>query len=252
MARTQKRQQRVSQWWETHGGGLLLDRARDILPRWLARLQPEAVLQLGQPVFWGLPPGNHPSWVLLNDGFSLPPGSYLQAYGRCDALPFASMRFDLVIVPFCLSRMADPQYTLAECWRVLRPEGHILIMDFNPGGSLNVLRRWHLWRRDRSWPWRRPFLSLGQLRGLLEEQDFSLREGRYFQYTLPGLKENAQWLELMGDRWWPAGANAYLLLAQRREAGLPPPELLWQSYLRRRRRRALASGVPATFARDKD
>ena len=25
----------------------------------------------------------------------------------------------------------------------------------------------------------------------------------------------------MGDRWWPAGANAYLLLAQRRDHGRP-------------------------------
>ncbi len=219
--RSRPRARRAAIWWDGSSGRLLLDRARDILPRWVERLQPETILQLGQPIFWGLPPGHEHTWVLLNDGFVLPVDEYLQAYGACEAMPFAAMRFDLVIIPFCLTRIANPQAVLGECWRVLRPEGHVLIMDFNPGGSLSVVRRWHLWRRDRAWPWRRPFLPLGRLRTLLEEQNFVLREGRYFQYSVPGLKRNAQWMELMGDRWWPAGANAYLLLAQRRDPGRP-------------------------------
>ena len=143
------RERRAAIWWNGRSGRLLLDRARDMLPRWIERLQPETILQLGQPVFWGLPPHHEHTWVLLNDGFALPSDQYLQAYGVCEAMPFAAMRFDLVIVPFCLTRMANPQAVLEECWRVLRPEGHVLIMDFNPGGSLSVVRRWHLWRRDR-------------------------------------------------------------------------------------------------------
>lgn len=239
-------EQRAAVWWDSGAGRLLLDRARDILPRWIERLQPETVLQLGQPLFWGMPPGTERTWVLLNDGAALPPEAYLQVCGACPDMPFAPMRFDLVIVPFCLSRMSDPEAVLDECWRVLRPEGHVLIMDFNPGGSLSFMRRWRLWRRDRAWPWRRPFLPLGKLRTLLENQDFILKEGRYFQYTLPGLEKNAQWMELVGDRWWPAGANAYLLLAQRRDPERPLVGLATPVKMRRERRK-VSSEAPAAY-----
>ncbi len=238
-------EQRAAVWWESGAGRLLLERARDILPRWIERLQPETIVQLGQPVIWGMPPGHEHTWVLLNDGFVLPPAAYLQAYGTCAEMPFAAMRFDLVIVPFCLNRMGDPEAVLEECWRILRPEGHVLIMDFNPGGSLSVIRRWRLWRRDRAWPWWRPFLSLGKLRRLLEKQNFILREGRYFQYTLPGLEKNAQWMELMGDRWWPAGANAYLLLAQRRDPERPLVGAVTPLTTRRERRKVRAEAPAA-------
>ncbi|MCE5360262.1 class I SAM-dependent methyltransferase [Candidatus Igneacidithiobacillus taiwanensis] len=215
--RSSLRQRRAAQWWLGRSGRLLLERAASILPPWIERLPADTVLQLGQPVFWS-PPPLQKDWILLNDGYVCSAEGYLQVYGRCDALPFAPMRFDLVIVPFCLTRMPDARQILEECWRVLRPEGHILIMDFNPSGSLGMLRRWHLWRRDRNWPWRQPFLPLPQLRRYLEELGFCLRQGRYFQYTFPGLGRSAQWMELVGDRWWPAGANAYILLAQKRES----------------------------------
>ena len=214
--RSSLRQRRAALWWTGRSGRLLLERAAGILPPWLGRLHADAVLQLGQPVFWSPAPSDN-TWVLLNDGFVCAAEGYLQVYGRCDTLPFANLRFDLIIVPFCLTRMPDTRQILEECWRVLRPEGHILIMDFNPSGSLGMLRRWHIWRRDRSWPWRQPFLPVTQLRRLLEDIGFTLRQGRYFQYTFPGLGHSAQWMELVGDRWWPAGANAYILLAQKRE-----------------------------------
>ncbi|HUX17598.1 MAG TPA: methyltransferase type 11, partial [Acidithiobacillus sp.] len=61
--RSRPRARRAAIWWDGSSGRLLLDRARDILPRWVERLQPETILQLGQPVFWGLPPGHEHTWV---------------------------------------------------------------------------------------------------------------------------------------------------------------------------------------------
>ncbi len=213
---------RAAVWWNGPSGQLLQERAAGLLSSWIGGLGAETILQLGQPVFWPEPPDSRrQTWVLLNDGFTCDADAYFQAYGSCSLLPFSSMRFDLVIVPFCLARLADRQAVLQECWRILRPEGHILVLDFNPAGSLGVLRRWHMWRRDRSWPWRRPFLSVPELRRLMEKEGFSLCQGRYFQYTLPGLHHDAHWMELVGDRWWPAGANAYMLLGQRRETASP-------------------------------
>ncbi len=234
---------RAARWWSGRSGRLLLERAAEILPPWIARLKVDTALQLGEPLLWKAVPPNQ-NWVLLNDGL-VRTGDFLQVVGSCEELPFAAMRFDLVLLPFCLSRRMDRQRILEECWRVLRPEGHILILDFNPSGSLGMLRRWHLWRRDRNWPWRQPFLSLPQLRRSLEEVGFTLRQGRYFQYTMPGLWKSSQWLELVGDRWWPTGANAYILLAQRRE---PEQPLVGVSSLARPRRKLLPKLAKAPVA----
>ncbi|AEK59105.1 MULTISPECIES: methyltransferase domain-containing protein [Acidithiobacillus] len=243
---------RTTLWWSGRTGRLLLERAASFVPAWLEKLRPETVLQVGQPLLWSKPPESKAIWVLLNEGSVCVNTAYLQTLGNCENLPFAAMRFDLVILPFCLSRVSDPAAVLAECRRVLRPEGHVLVLDFNPSGSLGMLRRWHVWRRDRSWPWRRPFLSLGQLRRLLDQEDLMIREGRYFQYTLPGLGRNAQWLELVGDRWWPAGANAYMLLAQRRDAEQPLVGLVEPAFRQRRRRKLRAQAPAAQRLRDDD
>lgn len=47
------------------------------------------------------------------------------------ALPFADASFDVVTVAFGLRNMASWKGGLEEMWRVLRPGGHVLILDFS-------------------------------------------------------------------------------------------------------------------------
>jgi len=53
-------------------------------------------------------------------------------------------------------------------------------------------------------------------------------------------------MELVGDRWWPAGANAYLLLAQRRDPERPLVGLATPVKMRRERRK-VSSEAPAAY-----
>jgi demethylmenaquinone methyltransferase/2-methoxy-6-polyprenyl-1,4-benzoquinol methylase len=46
------------------------------------------------------------------------------------ALPFRDRAFDLVTIAFGLRNLADPSHGLREVWRVLRPRGRILILEF--------------------------------------------------------------------------------------------------------------------------
>ena len=57
-----------------------------------------------------------------------------------DALPFPSQSLDLVLLPHTLELTRDPHDTLREVERVLRPEGRLVIVGFNPA-SLWGLRQ---------------------------------------------------------------------------------------------------------------
>lgn len=63
---------------------------------------------------------------LLDQGLSLPTVI-------CDAekLPFPNERFDLVSVAFGLRNMTHKDQALAEMWRVLRPGGRLLVLEFS-------------------------------------------------------------------------------------------------------------------------
>ena len=62
-------------------------------------------------------------------------------------LPFEEASFDCVTVAFGLRNMADWDRALGEMARVLRPGGHLLILDFSiPAGALRPFYRFYLHR----------------------------------------------------------------------------------------------------------
>ena len=62
-------------------------------------------------------------------------------------LPFENGSFDCVTVAFGLRNMADWDRALSEMARVLRAEGHLLVLDFSiPAGALQPAYRFYLHR----------------------------------------------------------------------------------------------------------
>ncbi len=223
----------VPDWWQTPTGrGLAIASHRALSP-WIKRLNPSRVMQLGFPSLWDARMPVEDFWLLCDTDYpalnrvSLP---VLKTAADPCRLPFDAGSFDLVVLPYQLERSVDPYQVLKECYRVLAPEGYLVVLAFNPHSLFSLMRHWQLWRGNLRWPWQRPFIPVGQMRRLLMELGFEMRSGKYFQYRLPllpvHLQARSEWLEFAGDRWWPTGANAYMLLAQRREPGWIPPGLL--------------------------
>ena len=128
---------------------------------------------------------------------------------------------------------------------MLRPEGHVVILGFNPM-SLWGFRRLTA-RRPRVTPWCGKFFRLSRIKDWLALLDFETTHGTMLYYRPPlrneGFMHRLHFLDKMGDRWWPMMAGAYLVVAKKRVVGVTPLPLSWKT------KRAVASGMTQPAAR---
>jgi demethylmenaquinone methyltransferase/2-methoxy-6-polyprenyl-1,4-benzoquinol methylase len=71
--------------------------------------------------------GLDPSFGMLAAGREKVAFNNVQA--RSEALPFAAQSFDLITIGFALRHFADLNRVFADCFRVLRPGGRLLILE---------------------------------------------------------------------------------------------------------------------------
>ena len=149
-----------------------------------------------------------------------------------DALPFPNASLDLVVLPHTLELSRDPHHTLREVERVLVPEGRLVIAGFNPA-SLWGLRQ-HLGHvqqgvglgRSQSLylPRAGEFIGYWRLRDWLRLLSFEVEAARFGCWR-PPLKSEAwlqrfEWMDRVGDRWWPVLGAVYFVEAVKRVRGM--------------------------------
>jgi SAM-dependent methyltransferase len=168
-----------------------------------------------------------------------------------DALPFPNQSLDLIVLPHTLELSRDPHVTLREVERVLRPEGRIVILGFNPA-SLWGLRqragrlRQRLGGTSRLFlPQSGEFIGYRRVRDWLRLLSFEVEGGRFGCYR-PALRsqrwlDRFRWMEHGGDRWWPVFGALYLLVAVKRVRGMRLVGLI-------RKERTAPQAAPAVVA----
>lgn len=160
--------------------------------------------------------------------------------GAADALPMATDSLDMLILPHVLELADDPHQVLREAERCLIPEGHILVIGFNPYSCWGVRHFLSGWRGNL--PWAAHFISVTRIKDWLALLGFDTLSVRYVFYRPPlkrhGALEKLAFLDRLGERDWLPGAAAYLLLARKRVVGLTPLRSRW-----RPRRRFVAAGI---------
>jgi len=151
-----------------------------------------------------------------------------------EALPFDSKSIDLVVLPHTLDFSDQPHQVLREVERVLIPEGHVVILGFNPV-SLWGLRRLFSRRARQAVPWNANFIGLRRIKDWLALMHFEITGGSMLFYRPPlansSLLDRFFPLDKAGDRWWPMMAGVYLLVARKRVAGLTPIRPQWRLQL---------------------
>ena len=136
----------------------------------------------------------------------------------CDPeqLAVASDSVDAVLLPHTLERTSSPHAVLREVDRMLRPDGHLIVLSFAPGGLWGLR---HLLSSGGYPHGRDHMIREGRLRDWLELLSFDVPAATRYCHTLP--IERFKQLrvlprEELAQRWLPIFSGGYLLRAQKR------------------------------------
>jgi SAM-dependent methyltransferase len=164
--------------------------------------------------------------------------------GHTEQWPIMSDTIDAIVLPHTLELTRDPHQVLREADRSLIPDGHLVIIGFNPRSLWGIRRA--LSRKRRQMPWGSQFLSMHRMKDWLRLLGFDTLHARYlFQH--PPL-QNVRLLEKVGLSAAPGDhygrkylSAAYILVARKRSTILTP---LKESPLERRR--LFPVGIPSS------
>ncbi len=144
-------------------------------------------------------------------------------------LPIASGSVDLVCLPHSLEHMDNPQRLLAEACRIVKPEGHIVILGFNP---------WSFWglkksvTRDTHTPWNHHFIQLRTIKKWLQLADFELIKQDFILYRPPfhhpSLHLQLRYLDWLARLCFKPFGGVYIVVAQAKVVPLTPIRLRWE------------------------
>lgn len=218
-------------WLDTPLGQELLQQEARIVEEAFEGLFGEECLQLG---LWGEPrhflryARTHRTAVLASPPH-VRPGEEPDAYGRPHRLPVASDSIDAVLLPHTLDFSTRQHEILREVHRVLRSDGHLVILGFKPGGLWGLRR---LVPGAGLPPHASNLVGEGRLSDWLKLLDVRIHGlTRYFfrwPLTHKRVADSQVW-EQRGRRWWPELGACYMLTAQKRVVTLTPVRRPWRS-----------------------
>jgi SAM-dependent methyltransferase len=220
----------MQQWFETAPGRYLLAWEKAEFDHAVSDLFGFHALQLGMPGVDTLQANRMPHRWLAVPSTQLIEGPARPALVTdYAALPFEENSLDLVVLPHSLELSRDPHATLREVGRVLMPEGRVVICCLNPASLWGLRqRRAHLYRRfgfgEFFLPDAGEFIGYRRLRDWLRLLSFEVEEANFgcWRPALTSDKwlERYEWMDHMGERWWPIFGAAYFLVAVKRVRGV--------------------------------
>ncbi len=139
-------------------------------------------------------------------------GAVLSTLAEETRFPFIDAIFDRVLIVHALEEATAPHAVLREVWRVLAPEGRLVVIAAN---------RWSLWAQSGATPFGqgRPF-SRTQLASLLSDSLFEPVASSRALYAPPSswtpFVRAADAFERVGELVWPAQGGLVLMEAVKR------------------------------------
>lgn len=190
----------------------------------------QSILQLGAQT--------HHNWLKSHNGYHLilatahqPPAKSLY-HLQCayTELPFPPNSFDTIVLPHVLEFAAHPKIIITESWQALAPEGHLIILGFNP---LSLNNFWYLFDKTKlSLPQQTKFYSYNKIYQWLKNDYYEIVYTHNFCY-LPLLPQSESIIkssafEKFATWLLPNCGGIYLLVLKKRVIPLTPLRLRWQ------------------------
>jgi len=229
-------------WYETPAGGRLLETEVQAIDEALANLFGYHLLQIGCPSSRDLLSATRIRHVIrmAREPHSSGENQRAGLFGRPEMIPVLSDSIDVVLLPHTLDLSNDAHSVLREVDRILIPEGHVVIVGFNP---------WSAWGLRQALRGRRRRERDGfHARGAVRIQDWLALLGietccvRHFFFRPPlasdGVVSRLDFLERLGSRFFPKLGSAYLLVGKKRVTTLSVIKPRW-----RQSKPILADGV---------
>ncbi len=217
-------------WFDTISGRLLVDAERERLQGLLSRLYGPIAVQISRHGYPDLLQASEAILDVFVDDQTDRGGLGVKVCAVAEALPFAATSVGVVLLPHVLEFSNDPHQILREVKRILVPEGHLVLLGFNPI-SLWGFRKL-LTIRSALAPWSGRYYSLFRIKDWLQVLGFEINAGAMACYRPPTssvrLNERMKVLEKAGERWWPMTAAAYIVVARKREFGMTGLSLRWK------------------------
>jgi SAM-dependent methyltransferase len=168
--------------------------------------------------------------------------------GLSEHLPIQPDCVDAVLLHHSLDIASDPRQVLREVERILVPEGHLIILGFNPRSMWGVRR--FLSFRSHSAPWGMHFLPVKRIKDWLTLLGFDISMVRYGFFRPPlgrkGVVERLRFMESWGQNWWPFLGGVYLMVAKKKVATLTPIKPRW------RPQRSIVAGLSDAASRSRE
>lgn len=154
-------------------------------------------------------------------------------------LPLLTGSIDLVLLPHTLEFVDNPRQLLSEACRIVKPEGLIVIVGFNPYGV------WRLRKKIVG-----SLIQRQHIKNWLKLAEFALEKQSSFLYRPPvdsaGIYQKMAFLERVGGLLYPLLAGAYVVVARAKVIPLTPIRLKWKQNLSNIR---VSTTIPGNIAR---
>jgi SAM-dependent methyltransferase len=148
------------------------------------------------------------------------------------SLPVFPGSIDLVILPHILEFTDNPHQLLTEACRAVKPEGHIIVIGFNPLSLWGIKK---YLKKNKEMPWSGHFIRPSKIIKWLKLVDFELVKQRNLLFRPPFFQkeiyQKLRFLEWIGSKFYPPLGGAYILMAKAKVIPLTPIKLRWQQKL---------------------
>jgi len=234
----------LSKWYKTTLGSSFEQEEKLCLDRNLKNLFGYYLLQIGQLGQLDWHEKSRVSHCLIMDQYfpikSAKDDKFvISAIGHVQELPILSTSVDVLMLPHLLEFSDDPHEVLREAERVLIPEGHVILLSFNPFSFWTFFRWILMWKHDV--PWRGRFFSKTRVKDWLALLGFDIVQCENYFYRPPiqhkAFMSKIKIIENIGKRFWPALGGGYIIVAKKRVNTFTPIRPRWKS------RRIVSTGL---------